>query len=293
VPLKPFIRDLVPPVLWRLMSAVKWSIIDKPPPPPVAAPWQGGATDPGLLGPDDRRFIETRVPELSGWLNTNAAYFAAYMLNVQHKAGIAGPVLEIGVFAGKFLMLLHYLGRRHGNGTVGIDIFTDSDPDAIVAYAEALFGSAKGLRLHEMDSADLTPDSALALLGNERPRAISVDGDHTGPGVLRDLRLCAAILADRGLMILDDVLNPYAAGVAEGTYRFLLDPGCAFVPFAQIENKTFICRRDAHPFYLEAGRQFARDCADLPVARKFLETHAEGAHRVEQDLLGVKTLIFG
>src|SRR4051794_13776115 len=64
--------------------------------------------------------LETRLPELTGWLEVNAAYFAAYMLNAQHAANIKGPVLEIGVFAGKFLMLLHYLGRRHGNVTASI-----------------------------------------------------------------------------------------------------------------------------------------------------------------------------
>src|SRR5215210_1968752 len=111
------------------------------------------------------------------------------MLNAQHAADIKGPVLEIGVFAGKFLMLLHYLGRQHGTITVGVDIFTDSRPEPILRHAEALFGTAAGLSLHEIDSANLTAETALALLGHERPRAISVDGDHTAAGVLRDLRL--------------------------------------------------------------------------------------------------------
>jgi hypothetical protein len=201
-------------------------------------------------------------------------------------------VLEIGVFAGKFLMLLHYLGRRHGNATVGIDTFGFSERDAVVAHAEALFGSPEGLHVHEMDSAELTPQSALALLGGP-PRAISVDGDHRAEGVLRDLRLCAEILHEQGVMILDDVLNPHAAGVAEGTYRFLLDPACAFAPFAQVDNKTFVCRRSCHDFYVQAGRRFASDCADLPVAKQFLDAWLENAKTVEQDLLGVKILVFG
>jgi hypothetical protein len=201
-------------------------------------------------------------------------------------------VLEIGVFAGKFLMLLHYLGRRHGNITVGVDIFTDSRPEPIVRHAEALFGSAGGLSLHEINSASLTAETALALLGHERPRAISVDGDHTAAGVLRDLRLSAEIVAERGLLILDDVLNASAAGVAEGTYRFYLEPGCQFVPFAQVDNKTFVCRRESHDFYLQAGRNFAQDCADLEMAKKFMLRRADGIHWVEQDLLGVKTLIY-
>ncbi|MFL5076797.1 MAG: class I SAM-dependent methyltransferase, partial [Microvirga sp.] len=172
--------------------------------------------------------------------------------------------------AGKFLMLLHYLGRRHGNITVGVDIFTHSRQEPILRHAEALFGTAAGLSLHEINSADLTAEATLALLGHERPRAISVDGDHTAAGVLRDLRLSAAIVAERGVLILDDVLNPSAAGVAEGTYRFLLEPGCRFVPFAQIGNKTFVCRREAHDFYLQAGRNFSQDCADLEIVQRFM-----------------------
>jgi hypothetical protein len=83
---------------------------------------RGGGRSPRTGRPP---FHRTRLPELTGWLDANAAYFTAYMLNSQHAANIKGPVLEIGVFAGKFLMLLHYLGRRHGNITAGIDIFTD------------------------------------------------------------------------------------------------------------------------------------------------------------------------
>jgi len=291
---KSIVRELVPPVLWRILSKIKGRIQGPSPSsqhPPVD-PWQGREAEAGLLGPDDRRFIETRLPELTGWLDANAAYFTAYMLNSQHAANIKGPVLEIGVFAGKFLMLLHYLGRRHGNITAGIDIFTDSRPEPILRHAEALFGTAAGLSLHEINSADLTAEATLALLGHERPRAISVDGDHTAAGVLRDLHLCAAVVAERGLLILDDVLNPSAAGVAEGTYRFLLEPGCQFVPFAQVGNKTFVCRREAHDFYLQAGRNFAQDCADLEIVKRFMLRRSDGLHWVEQDLLGVKTLIY-
>jgi hypothetical protein len=298
VGLKAFMRGLTPPVLWRSMSAVKRMLTGAPNAAPVSRvePWQTGpSAGESLLGEDDRRFIETRLPGVQGWLGSNAAYFAAYVLNVQHASAITGPVLEIGVFAGKFLMLLHYLGRKHGNATVGVDMFKDGpSPRAVLEHARALFGSTDGLTLHEINSAELTPAATLELLGRARPRAISVDGDHSGDGVLRDLRLSADILSDRGLLILDDVLNPYAAGVAEGAYRFLLGPDCGFAPFAYVDNKTFVCRRDSHGFYLDAGRRFTIDCADLDVARSFSELRAnKGTHVVEQDLLGVKVLIFG
>jgi hypothetical protein len=192
---KSIVRELVPPVLWRILSKIKGRIQGPSPslPHPPVDPWRGRESEAGLLGPDDRRFIETRLSELTGWLDANAAYFTAYMLNAQHAANIKGPVLEIGVFAGKFLMLLHYLGRRHGTITVGVDIFTDSRPEPILRHAEALFGT---------------------------------------------------------------------------------------------------CRREAHDFYLQAGRNFSQDCADLEIVKRFLLRRTDGVHWVEQDLLGVKTLIY-
>lgn len=298
--LKALVRAVTPPFIWRWMAAIKARMAGQPTvspaPAPKVEPWHAApSAGESLLGEEDRRFIETRLDEIEGWLGPHAAYFAAYLLNVQHASGIGGPVLEIGVFAGKFMTLLHYLGRKHGNATVGVDIFTHGPtPGAILRHAEALFGTTAGLALHEMNSAELGPDAALELLGGEPPRAISVDGDHSAEGVLRDLRLSGTILSERGMLILDDVLNPYAAGVAEGTYRFLLDPGCAFVPFAHINNKTFICRRDCHAFYFDAGRRFTVDCADLEIAKHFAWLRAtKGAHVVEQDLLGTKVLIFG
>src|SRR4051812_34259359 len=95
---KSIVRELVPPVLWRIMSKIKGLIQGRPSPSghPAVDPWQGRVADAGLLGADDPRFIETRIPELTGWLDANAAYFSAYMLNAQHAANIKGPVLEIG-----------------------------------------------------------------------------------------------------------------------------------------------------------------------------------------------------
>ena len=211
---------------------------------------------------------------------------------LQHLIGVRGSLLEIGVFQGKFLSLLHYIGRRHGNVTVGIDIFSHSRPELTISHARALFGTAEDLVLHELNSADLSPSRALELLEGMPPRAVSIDGDHRADGVLKDLRMASVILADRGVLIIDDVLNPTAIGVAEGAFRFLVEPNCEIVPFAYIANKMFACRRGDYEIYLEASRRFTVDCSDLPVAQRFRPSRAQGTHRVEQEFLGSRILIF-
>ena len=79
---KSIVRELVPPVLWRILSKIKGRIQGRLPSlqHPAVDPWQGREAEAGLLGPDDRRFIETRLPELTGWLDADAAYFTAYIV---------------------------------------------------------------------------------------------------------------------------------------------------------------------------------------------------------------------
>ena len=79
---KSIVRELVPPVLWRILSKIKGRIQGPSPSSqhPAVDPWQGREAEARLLGPDDRRFIETRLPELTGWLDADAAYFTAYIV---------------------------------------------------------------------------------------------------------------------------------------------------------------------------------------------------------------------
>src|SRR5271163_4670268 len=76
------------------------------------------ALDPTLIADFD--FIETKLPAIEGWLEPPAAQLTAFLLREQLSQAIAGPVLEIGVWRGKYLsvMFLCSVGK-----VIGVDIF--------------------------------------------------------------------------------------------------------------------------------------------------------------------------
>jgi hypothetical protein len=253
---------------------------------------EASQTQGSLLTQNDTDFITERLPAVTGWLLPGAAYFTAYLLNFQASRAIKGPILEFGVYEGKYLLLLNHLARKQGDPVCGVDIFELCSPDTTLAHATEFFGTTEGLSLHTANSGNLTKQDVLGMLGNVRPRFISVDGSHTGPGVFADLNLAASVLADDGVMVIDDLGNPYAMGVAEGAYRFLLAPRCDIVPFAYVQNKMFLCHRRNQAAYHAGALAFTVECPRLPIVEDFEKLKRNGDNWVNQELLGVHVLVF-
>lgn len=111
--------------------------------------------------------------------------------------------------------------------------------------------------------------------------------------MLSDLKLCSAILHERGVIAVDDFLNPRAIGVGEGTYRFFLDDGPRpFFPFAYVGNKLFVCRAAAYDLYHDVCLRLVEEYPDLPMCKSFRELRANGIHWVDQVLLEKTTVVF-
>jgi hypothetical protein len=101
-----------------------------------------------------------------------------------------------------------------------------------------------------------------------------------------------ALLADRGIIALDDFLNSRAIGVSEGACRYFLQhSGGRLIPFAYCGNKLFMARQAAISFYRDATLHFLSNNPELPVSRAFSEFARQGDAWVEQELLGTKCLI--
>jgi hypothetical protein len=123
-------------------------------------------------------------------------------------------------------------------------------------------------------------------------RWISIDGGHTADSVCNDLILAEAVLADRGVVAVDDFLNSRAIGVSEGTYQFFLNKNSnCLVPFAYCGNKLFVCRRAAHEFYQSMTLQFLHDNQQLPLSQTYFSWKSKGDNWVNFDLLGHKCLV--
>jgi hypothetical protein len=197
-----------------------------------------------LLTTENRRFIEKQLDSVSGWLTHDAAYFTSALLNLQQEKAIHGPVFEIGVWEGKYLALLYHHNAPQQQLVVGIDIDKRRLRTAEANFRR-LFGDLEMLSLHGLDSRDLTTDRTFELLQDKRPRFISLDGDHNAPVVHSDLILATSMIDERGVIAIDDFLNPYAIGVSEGVYQFFLQEGPReHMPFAWAGNKLFVCQAD-------------------------------------------------
>lgn len=242
------------------------------------------------LSTEDRDFIEHKLPQVVGWLYDSAAFFTTYLMSAQSEKGIRGPSLEFGVYHGKYLCTLLHSALKHQEWVGGFDTFELCHPETAWTHADAFFGSRKRMALWKGSTHDYTAKQVAGMLGTPA-RIVSVDGDHTSEGALHDLNLASKVVLKNGVISLDDVYNSFAIGVAEGSFRFLLTPGCDFVPFAHVGNKTFLCRTEFYPFYFGIACQFVEDCPDLEVVKTFLANREKGESWVIQKLLGVEVVL--
>lgn len=243
------------------------------------------------LTASDRHFIESRLPGVVGWLHPDAAYFTTYLMGLQAETGIRGPALEYGVYHGKYLSLMMNACLKQDEWVGGFDTFELCHPETAWKHAEEFFGSRERMALWKGSTANYDAAAVSAMIGAP-PRIISVDGDHTAEGALHDLQLAANVMLRRGIVAADDIYNPFAIGVSEGAFRFLLAKDCPLVPFAQIANKTMLCQRAEHAFYFAGAAGFVQDCADLSVVATFRENRQQGENWVIQRLLSVDVMIF-
>jgi hypothetical protein len=243
------------------------------------------------LSQADRKFIEDKLPGVTGWLIPSAAYFTAYLMGFQDQKKIEGPALEFGVYHGKYLCLMMHCALKQGSYVGGCDTFELCHPEYAWVHAETFFGSREKMILWKGSTRNYSAKVMSSMI-HVPPRIISVDGDHTAEGSLYDMQLAQKVIAKNGIMVLDDVYNPMAIGVSEGAFRYLLSGDCEFIPFAHICNKTFLCRREQHGLYFSAGRQFVEDCPDLGTVKSFKAKRKNGENWVVQKLMGVDVLLF-
>jgi hypothetical protein len=207
-------------------------------------------------------YLKRGYRRIGGWLFPYSAQFIASLLDFQLDTGVQGAVGEIGVHHGKLFILLA-LGRRPGETAVAIDIFGDQhlNADRSGAGDRAIFlanvrrwlgGGAQQLEILQRSSLEVRPEDLLQRCGPLR--VISVDGGHTEACVINDLMLAQAVLAPKGLVVLDDQYNEFWPEVSSGVARYLNDPQARLRPFALTPNKTYFVGREDVAFYRQALR---------------------------------------
>ena len=203
--------------------------------------------------------------QVEGWLQPSALMISWGLLEAQILRGVRGPVLEIGLYQGKFFFLL-CASTRAGEKAIGVDPFQmrfrDGGAEGFRARFDdnaARFAGDADLMIHEETSDRIRDHDFFHELGGSF-RFISIDGSHQKADVLVDLVTADHLLAEDGIIALDDFCSVYNPGVTEALVAFFNQGAGTLRPFAICENnlpvrgfggsKLFLCREGQERFYL-------------------------------------------
>lgn len=237
------------------------------------------------MHPNKYDFLQNTVHRLEGWLEDYAALRSLDLLWWQEQKGVRGPLVEIGVFRGRYFSLLLESAARTGDAVLGIDTFQYVGMDQVRTEIAAGFPDAPEYAFLPVPSTDLVPSDILSALGRKKPRFISVDGSHEFEDVVWDLRLCEEILAPEGIVSVDDFINPVTFGVNQGVHAFFASSR-SLVPFAYIANKLFLARPMFASVALPALEQVIMQDEHEPRSVDFRNRLKHGRAHVEQKLWG-------
>lgn len=263
-----------------------------------------------LLEPDGsslRPQVRDLFGRIDGWLAEPAMIYTAYLMQLQNERGIAGGVLELGVYRGRYLALLYLCSAAAKRPVLGVDIFAGVDDEKrnrkiidmirtnIANVSIPLIGqTSEDVASHSVGQADpagerlrfivadtLSLDRSLLRepLGGAAA-FISVDGGHEAKHLVNDLGLSAERLADGGIVAVDDAFNHSTPGAIEGTCHFFEQHNHdRLVSFAHCYNKLFLCRPADHLDLIDKTKHFVTKHQALDFCRRTL-------HRMEENKRG-------
>lgn len=186
--------------------------------------------------------------DIGGWCHPALFEIVDYLNDMEFNK--IGGCAEIGIFQGKFFMLLNSIINSDYE-SYAIDIFGDqflsldnygTDIQDIF-YRNLLKYDAHNGSNVKIVKADST-DSLLIEKYNiplNAFRFVSVDAGHSIEHTVSDLHVANRLVANEGVVILDDFLHYHWPGVTEGVGRFL-NMAPTLVPFAMGFNKLFFCK---------------------------------------------------
>jgi Methyltransferase domain len=171
--------------------------------------------------PADPSTVSSQVPAVDAYLATGfstvpgmssrfAAAITAGLMNIQTKFGVTGPIAEIGTFEGRFFIALAK-ALQPGEVALGMDIFEWPNLQVIDRFEANCVKhgiAAEARKTWKCDSRAVTPVDLLARTDGARVRVFHIDGEHSRASLEKDLALATAVLADEGLIVLDDMLHP-------------------------------------------------------------------------------------
>jgi hypothetical protein len=204
-----------------------------------------------LSNTDISQILETRRAIPGSFLEESAAVWCA-LLPAQQKtwawAGQApGDYLEIGVLHGKSASVLAGFGNAYGNS------LTIVDPRIEPATRTTLDAISPRVDYIEIISERL-PQSEFYAKGARSMAFAHIDGMHRFSAVISDLRVCEHLLADFGIISVDDFHTDLFPQIPAAVYKYLYSGISDLCIFLVGLNKAYLCRNIAKKYFMQISR---------------------------------------
>ena len=202
---------------------------------------------------DFRRVLNTQRTIAGSLLEESAAVWCV-LLQAQHATwswrGLSpGDYLEIGVLHGKSASVLACLGHEYGN------TLTIVDPKIHEETKRTLNSLSSQIHYIETVSEKL-PQSEFYAANRRQIAFAHIDGMHRFSSVISDLQVCEALLADFGIISVDDFHTDLFPQIPAAVYKYLYSGVSDLCIFLVGLNKAYLCRNIAKKYYRElSGKQ--------------------------------------
>jgi methyltransferase family protein len=214
-----------------------------------------------LKNPNLRNFHENGFRNIEGWCNEQVLHVVDRLDDAPINK--KGGCLEIGVHHGVLYILLNQVIQGNQK-SYAVDLFEMQELNIDNSGLGSLEKFKKNLQLYDAHAGANThiiqgdsTDPALELeriVGRASLRFISIDGGHSVEHTISDLKLANVLIANEGIVILDDILNYHWLGVIEGFGRFI-SGFPTLVPVAIGANKLYLCKISVKSIYYQLFAQ--------------------------------------
>ena len=190
---------------------------------------------------------------IEGWFSEESAAIWDALLCFQEHRRVRGHMLEIGVWKGKSAALL----ALHHDPQSEVCVLVDNQFDQAAveaALAQVCPDGTGSFQLLEADSRKLLRDTMI-VDAFESFRWIHIDGEHTARAVMNDLEVANGLLADDGIVCVDDYFNWLYPQVTEAVNRYVRERPDDFALVLCGYNKAYLAR----PHHAHEWLAFCKD----------------------------------
>ena len=245
------------PALRKLVASLRG-----PAPASVHAPL---ATGPALGANEAFLAARAAARPIDGMFSDFSMAVIDSLLSFQKEAGISGNILEMGVYKGRSAALIgtHLAPQER---LILVDIMDYLDRQAIAPFRK----SVDFILTPTDDLKNALPDYA----GRHRSfRFIHIDASHNYAETFTELAMADELLADRGIISMDDFTNlNYSQNIA-AIFKYLYTQPTDLALFLVTDEKGYLCRKQDLAFYVQfvldrlISEMGSRDISDCVLAR--------------------------